>query len=144
MGTTGLPGTVLRLPTVYGPGGYQHRLFEYLKRMDDGRPAILLGEGMASWRWTHGYVEDVALAVVLAVADEQAAGGVYPVLGGCARSGTPSGGTVRSWPSPTTACPSTSTGASPRASTGSRPRAASGGSSVSRRRSLVKKHSGGP
>ena len=67
MGTAGLPGTVLRLPTVYGPGDYQHRLFEYLKRMDDGRPAIPLGEGVASWRWTHGYVEDVALAVVLAV-----------------------------------------------------------------------------
>jgi nucleoside-diphosphate-sugar epimerase len=48
MGTAGLPGTVLRLPTVYGPGDYQHRLFEYLKRMDDGRPAILLGEGVAS------------------------------------------------------------------------------------------------
>ncbi len=44
----GLPGTVLRLPAVYGSGDYQHRLFRYLKRMDDGRPAILLGEGMAS------------------------------------------------------------------------------------------------
>jgi hypothetical protein len=79
MGTAGLPGTVLRLPAVYGPGDYQHRLFEYLKRMDDGRPAILLGEGMASWRWTHGYVEDIVLAVVLAVTDERAAGGVYNV-----------------------------------------------------------------
>src|SRR5207245_1703293 len=27
-----------RLPCVYGPGDYQHRTFEYLKRMDDGRP----------------------------------------------------------------------------------------------------------
>jgi hypothetical protein len=79
MGTAGLPGTVVRLPAVYGPGDYQHRLFEYLKRMDDGRPAILLGEGMASWRWTHGYVEDIVLAVVLAVTDERAAGGVYKV-----------------------------------------------------------------
>lgn len=79
MGTPGLPGTVLRLPAVYGPGDYQHRLFEYLKRMDDGRPAILLGEGMASWRWTHGYVEDVALAIALAVTDERAAGRVYNV-----------------------------------------------------------------
>jgi nucleoside-diphosphate-sugar epimerase len=79
MGAPGLPGTILRLPAVYGPGDYQHRLFEYVRRMDDGRPAILLGEAMASWRWTHGYVEDVASAIVLAVTDERAAGRVYNV-----------------------------------------------------------------
>jgi nucleoside-diphosphate-sugar epimerase len=79
MDTPDLPGTILRLPAVYGPGDYQHRLFEYVRRMDDGRPAILLGEGMASWRWTHGYVEDVASAIVLAVTDERAAGRVYNV-----------------------------------------------------------------
>jgi nucleoside-diphosphate-sugar epimerase len=79
MGTPGLSGTVLRLPAVYGPGDYRHRLFEYLRRMDDGRPAILLGEGVASWRWTHGYVEDVASAIGLAVTDERAAGRVYNV-----------------------------------------------------------------
>ena len=79
MGDPDLPGTILRLPAVYGPGDYQHRLFEYVRCMDDGRPAILLGEGMASWRWTHGYVEDVALAIALAVSDERAAGRVYNV-----------------------------------------------------------------
>ena len=79
MGDPDLPGTVLRLPAVYGPGDYQHRLFDYVKRMDDGRPAILLGEGMANWRWTHGYVEDVASAIALAITDERAAGHVYNV-----------------------------------------------------------------
>jgi nucleoside-diphosphate-sugar epimerase len=79
MGNPDLPGTVLRLPAVYGPGDYQHRSFEYVKRMEDGRPAILLGEGMASWRWTHGYVEDVALAIALAVSEGRAAGRVYNV-----------------------------------------------------------------
>ena len=79
MGDPDLPGTVLRLPAVYGPGDYQHRLFDYVKRMDDGRPAILLGEKMANWRWTHGYVEDVASAIALAVTDERAAGRVYNV-----------------------------------------------------------------
>jgi nucleoside-diphosphate-sugar epimerase len=34
---------------------------------------------MASWRWTPGYVEDVAAAVALAVTDERAAGSVYNV-----------------------------------------------------------------
>ena len=47
--------------------------------MDDQRPAILLDEGMASWRWSKGYVEDMAHAVTLAVTDECAAGRVYNV-----------------------------------------------------------------
>lgn len=74
-----LPGTVLRLPAVYGVGDRQHRLFEYLKRMDDGRPFILLEEDEARWRWTHGYVENVADAVALAVADARAANRIYNV-----------------------------------------------------------------
>lgn len=79
MDTPEPPGTILRLPAVYGPGDYQHRLFPYLKRMDDGRPAILLEKGVASWRWTHGYVEDVAAAIMLAVTDERATGRIYNV-----------------------------------------------------------------
>ncbi|MDH4157726.1 MAG: NAD-dependent epimerase/dehydratase family protein [candidate division Zixibacteria bacterium] len=75
-----LPGTVLRLPMVYGPGDHaQHRLFPYLKRMDDGRPVILLAGTLAAWRWTKGYVENVAAAIALAVTDERAAGRVYNV-----------------------------------------------------------------
>jgi nucleoside-diphosphate-sugar epimerase len=42
-----LPGTVLRLPMVYGPRDGQHRLFEVLKRIDDNRPAILMEPGVA-------------------------------------------------------------------------------------------------
>jgi nucleoside-diphosphate-sugar epimerase len=79
MGDRDLPGTVLRLPMVYGPGDYQHRLFRYLKRMDDKRPVILLDEAEAQWRWTHGYAENVADAIALAVTDERAAGRIYNV-----------------------------------------------------------------
>jgi nucleoside-diphosphate-sugar epimerase len=74
-----LPATVLRLPCVYGPGDYQHRTFEYLKRMDDGCTSIQLGELRAAWRWTRGYVENVAAAVVLAATDERASGQTYNV-----------------------------------------------------------------
>jgi nucleoside-diphosphate-sugar epimerase len=74
-----LAGTVLRLPKVYGPGDRQPYLFDYLKRMDDGRPAILLAEGQAQWRWTRGYVENVAAAIALAATDERAVGRVYNV-----------------------------------------------------------------
>jgi nucleoside-diphosphate-sugar epimerase len=79
MGDTSLRGTILRLPMVYGPGDYQHRLFSYLKHMDDKRPAILMDEAEAHWRWTHGYVENVANAIALAVSDESAAGRIYNV-----------------------------------------------------------------
>src|SRR5579884_249969 len=77
MGDVELLGTVLRLPMVYGPRDTQHRLFDYLRRMDDGRPAILLDEQAARWRWTRGYVTNVAAAIALAVTDERAAGQVY-------------------------------------------------------------------
>jgi nucleoside-diphosphate-sugar epimerase len=74
-----LPGTILRLPQVYGPGDRLHRLFDYLKRMDDERRAILLSEAQCEWRWTRGYVDNVAAAVALAVTDERAAGRIYNV-----------------------------------------------------------------
>ncbi len=64
---------------MYGPGDPNHRLFEFLKRMTDGRPFILLEEARAQWRWTRGYVENVAAAVALAVTNSQAAGGIYNV-----------------------------------------------------------------
>src|SRR5207245_3622465 len=60
-----LPGTVLRLPAVYGPNDGRHGFSPHLKRMDDGRPAILLDENQARWRWSHGYVENIAAAIAL-------------------------------------------------------------------------------
>lgn len=74
-----LPSTILRLPAVYGPRDFQHRMFPYLKRMLDGRSAIILEESVANWRWTHGYVENVAAALALAVTDERASGRIYNV-----------------------------------------------------------------
>jgi len=79
MGDSALPGTVLRLPAVYGPHDYQHRLFPYLKRMNDRRPAIVLDEQIARWRWTRGYVDNVAVAIAIVVTDERASGRVYNV-----------------------------------------------------------------
>jgi nucleoside-diphosphate-sugar epimerase len=72
-----LAGTVLRLPMVYGPGDMLHRLHPYLKRMDDGRPAILIQEDAAHWRGPRGYVENVAAAIALAATSPQAAGRIY-------------------------------------------------------------------
>jgi nucleoside-diphosphate-sugar epimerase len=79
LGDPELPGTVLRLPMVYGPRDQQHRVFEYLKRIDDGRRFILLDASLERWRWTRGYVENVADAIALAIVNERAAGQVYNV-----------------------------------------------------------------
>ena len=79
MGDTELPATILRLPATHGPSDAQHRLFSYIKRMDEARPAIVLDQAYASWQWARGYVEDVAFAIALAVMDERAAGRTYNV-----------------------------------------------------------------
>ncbi|WP_420455366.1 NAD-dependent epimerase/dehydratase family protein [Rubrivirga sp.] len=79
LGDPDLPGTVLRLPAVYGPGDRQRRVRPYLRLMDAGRDAVPLSEEQSGWRWTRGYVGNVAAAVALAVTDERAAGHVYNV-----------------------------------------------------------------
>ena len=77
MNATRLTGTVLRLAAVYGPG--DHRVFDHLKRMLDGRDRILLEKEHARWRWTRGYVDNVAAAIALASVDDRAGGRVYNV-----------------------------------------------------------------
>jgi nucleoside-diphosphate-sugar epimerase len=76
---SGMPMTILRLPAIHGPGDFQHRQFSLIKRIDDGRPAILMDEIEADWKWTRGYVDNVAWAVALAVMDDRAAGRTYNV-----------------------------------------------------------------
>jgi nucleoside-diphosphate-sugar epimerase len=72
-------GTVLRLPMIYGPGDPLHRFLPVVKRVDDGRAAMLLDESTARWRAIRGYVEDVAWAVALAATHPRASGRVYNV-----------------------------------------------------------------
>jgi nucleoside-diphosphate-sugar epimerase len=79
LGELELPGTVLRLPMIYGPGDRLRRFRPILKRMDDGRRTILFEETLAAWRSPRGYVENVAAALALAAVDERAAGRVYNV-----------------------------------------------------------------
>ena len=79
MSVSDLPGTVLRLPAVHGERDYQHRLFMEVARIDAGRPAILVSAAESSWRWSRGYVGNVADAIALAVTDDRATGRVYNV-----------------------------------------------------------------
>jgi nucleoside-diphosphate-sugar epimerase len=79
LGDPGLPGTVVRLPMIYGPGDHLCRFHPVLKRIDDGRRVILFEEGWAAWRSPRGYVENVAAALALCAVSERAAGCVYNV-----------------------------------------------------------------
>ena len=62
-----LPATILRLPKVYGPGNNSDLATMYQFRRQP------------QWRWTHGYVENVAHAIVLAALDDRATGRIYNV-----------------------------------------------------------------
>jgi len=74
-----LHGSEEGLPMIYGPGDRLCRFHLVLKRIDDGRRAILLEEGWAAWRSPRGYVENVAAALALAAVSGRAAGRVYNV-----------------------------------------------------------------
>lgn len=65
--THALPWTVLRLPKVYGPE-------------DNGDLATVYGfASQPDWRWTHGHVENVAAAIVLATTHPAAIRRAYNV-----------------------------------------------------------------
>jgi nucleoside-diphosphate-sugar epimerase len=74
-----LPGTVLRLPMVYGPGDRLRRFCPVVKRIVDGRQHIIFPEGLAAWRSPRGYVENVAAAIALAATDNRAERRIYNV-----------------------------------------------------------------
>jgi hypothetical protein len=74
-----LPGTVLRLPMVYGPGDPLHRFYSVVKRISDKQRHIIFPETLAAWRSPRGYVENVAAAIALAATDERAARRIYNV-----------------------------------------------------------------
>jgi len=61
------PSVVLRLPKVYGPEGNQDLATVYRYRH------------LGSWRWTHGYVENVAEAIALAATHPAAVRRIYNV-----------------------------------------------------------------
>jgi nucleoside-diphosphate-sugar epimerase len=79
LGNHELPGSVVRLPMVYGPGDFAHRFYQVLKPMDDGRPHILFSDDVAALRTPRGYVENVAAGIALVATSPQAAQKIYNV-----------------------------------------------------------------
>lgn len=74
-----VPATVLRLPKVYGPGGTDHHVGHYLDRLQSSVGPIALGEQQARWRWSRGYVENVAAVIVRATVSTAATGRAHNV-----------------------------------------------------------------
>ncbi len=65
--SSALPAAILRLPKVYGPE-------------DNGDLATIYGfASRPDWRWTHGHVDNVAHAIVLAATHPAAPGNTYNV-----------------------------------------------------------------
>jgi len=75
-----LPGTVLRLPMVYGPDDYQHRLYAVARRMADRRPFVILSRPEAGAVLPRCFVDDVGRAIAMAATDDRAAGRTYNVV----------------------------------------------------------------
>lgn len=72
-----VPSTILRLPPMYGPGDPLRRMYPLIYRMIDKRPFIVIPESQANWRWTHGYMPDMAHGVALAAMSGTAQSKVY-------------------------------------------------------------------
>jgi nucleoside-diphosphate-sugar epimerase len=62
-----LPATILRLPKVYGPGDNADLWSVYGFRAHP------------QWRWTHGFVDNVAKAIAMGIENEAAAGRIFNV-----------------------------------------------------------------
>jgi nucleoside-diphosphate-sugar epimerase len=78
MHQTDLPTCILRFPAVVGTKDYR-RFQRWLKPMLRGDVEVRIQEGWAKWRWSHGFAEDVAEAVVHAVTNSASAGRIYNV-----------------------------------------------------------------
>ena len=74
-----VPATILRLPKVYGPHDGEHHVGRAMARLREAGDALVLSEAEARWRWSRGYVTNVAAAIITALTDPVAAGRTYNV-----------------------------------------------------------------
>ena len=79
MNADGLKPTVLRLPATHGPNDPLHRGYEFLWRMDAGRPHIVVNDIFGNWHWSRGYVDNMVDAFILVLQNDAAIGKIYNV-----------------------------------------------------------------
>lgn len=71
-----LPTTVLRIPATFGPNDPKRRFGAWLESLES---AAVPRSGGAQWRWTHGYIDNVADAIALAALDRRTTSHTYNV-----------------------------------------------------------------
>jgi nucleoside-diphosphate-sugar epimerase len=99
LGSSEIPGVVLRLPVVFGPKDRQHRLYGVARRIADGMPVIVMTEGLGAWRFGKAFRSNVADAIALGCLHPVAAGGVFNVgsFDGTEAEWTAAVGAVMGW-----------------------------------------------
>ncbi|PKR77117.1 epimerase [Halalkalibacillus sediminis] len=70
-------GTVLRLPMVYGAKDPNRRFMNYIHKMNDGRPHLVMDDRMANALFSKGYSENIAQAIVEAIENEETIGEIF-------------------------------------------------------------------
>lgn len=74
-----VPATILRLPKAYGPHDGEHHVGRTMARLREAGDELILSEAEAQWRWSRGYVTNVAAAIITAATDPVSAGRTYNV-----------------------------------------------------------------
>src|ERR1700728_1051564 len=74
-----LPGTVLRLPMIYGPGDPLHRFYPVVERITDQQRQIIFPAHLAAWHSPREYVEKFPASIALAATDQRASRRIYNV-----------------------------------------------------------------
>ena len=74
-----LPATVTRLPGVFGPFDYQRRVESIVDKLEESDGVVKLHPIQANFRWSWGYVDNVAEMILLAAGDHEPGNHIYNI-----------------------------------------------------------------
>lgn len=77
LGQDKLPVTVARLPAVFGPRDYQRRIGNVIDRLRESKTESRIYPTYANFRWTWGYVENIADMLIECAMDRRPGNRVY-------------------------------------------------------------------
>ena len=77
LGQQDLPTTITRLTAVFGPGDYQRRIGEMIDKLKASNGELKLHPIQANFRWTWGYVENIADMLLECVGDRRSGNRIY-------------------------------------------------------------------
>ncbi len=77
LGQDGLPVTITRLPAVFGPGDYQRRIGYFLDMIKETSAQISLTERDEHFRWSWGYVDNIADGLLRCAGDQRDGHHIY-------------------------------------------------------------------